>query len=245
MEIYQSKNLIIQQKGDLFIQEWKNVALNTEDFTKELKTFLSFYEKARPKSVLWLQENFNLQIPPSLYKWIENDIVKRQYETGMTNLGFTVSSDMLSHLSVMASFEKIESVIQPNFFIDKNKAIHYLDKEVKRKTKLEYKVKQFDDFAKIDIKLDFNMLPKVISSLKKIEKEQVFVTKNLANIRSLSIREMQIFKLIINGYSSKEIATSLFIETSTVSTHRKKIIQKLQIKRPVDWYLIANYFNLL
>ena len=245
MDIYQSENLTIKQHDDMFIQEWVNSDLNADDFTKELKVFLSFYEKVKPKSVLWLQENFKLQIPPALYKWIEEDIVKRQYETGMTNLGFTVSSDMLSHLSVMASFEKIESVIQPHFFIDKHRAIDHLRKEVNRKHKIKYEVQRLNDLAKVNVELNFDLLPKLVNSIKSIEKEQEFINNFLPKIRSLTVREMEIFQLIIQGKSSREISTQLFIETSTVSTHRKKIIQKLHIEKPIDWFLIAKSFNLL
>jgi len=244
MEVYQSKNIIIKLKNDMLIQRWSESDLSVEDFRKELKTFLSFYEKARPKSVLWLQEKFKLQIPTSLYDWIESDIVKRQYETGMTNLGFTVSADMLSHLSVMASFEKVRSVIQPNFFTDQNFAIQFLNLETKRKSSIQYKVQQLNNIAKIDIELDFDLLPKVVSTLQKIEKEQEFINHNLSKIRSLSSREMEIFKLIVNGYSSKEIAIKLFIETSTIGSHRKNIIKKLEINRPTDWFLLAKAFDL-
>ncbi len=244
MKIYESKNLTITNRDNMLIQEWIEVNLSVKDFQKELEIFLSFYEKTKPKSVLWLQENFKLQIPPSLYKWIENDIVKRQFETGMTNLGFTVSADMLSHLSVMASFEKIQSVIQPNFFTDKNTATYFLNKEVARKSKLAYRVEQQGDKAKIDIELDFDLLPKVITTLNNIEKEQRCINKNLPNIKSLSPREMEIFKLIVNGYCSKEISVKLFVETSTIAWHRKNIISKLKINRPVDWFLLAKAFDL-
>ena len=154
----------------MLIQEWVSDDLSIEDFQTELKTYLSFYEKTRPKSVLWLQENFKLQIPSNLYNWIENDIVKRQYETGMQNLGFTVSADMMSHLSVMASFEKVQSVIQPNFFTDKNIAVDFLEKELNRKNELEFKVVQQGDLAKIDVTLGLNILHKVVTKLKNIEK---------------------------------------------------------------------------
>ena len=244
MKIYTSKNLTITHRDDMLIQEWITEDLCVEDFQTELKTYLSFYEKVRPKSVLWLQENFKLHIPPKLYSWIENDIVKRQYETGMQNLGFTVSADMMSHLSVMASFEKVQSVIQPNFFTDKNVAIDFLEKELKYKNELAFKVSQEGGIARIDISLGLNLLPKVVSTLKNIEKEQCFIYNNLKKMQSLTPREMQIFKLIVNGYASKEISGLLFIETSTVHTHRKKISKKLEIKRPVDWFLMAKAFDL-
>jgi len=51
--------------------------------------------------------------------------------------------------------------------------------------------------------------------------------------------------LIANGYSSKEIAIKLYIETSTVDTHRKNIIKKLNIKRSIDWFFIAKAFSFL
>jgi len=244
MKIYNSNNLTITHRDDMLIQEWITNNLSVEDFQTELKTYLSFYEKVRPKSVLWLQENFKLQIPPNLYHWIENDIVKRQYETGMQNLGFTVSADMMSHLSVMASFEKVQSVIQPNFFTNRNIAIDFLDKEVKRKNELEFKIMQQGDIAKIDVTLGMNLLPKVVSTLKNIEKEQRFINNNLRNIQSLTPREMEIFKMIVNGYCSKEVANTLFITNETVKTHRKNIIKKLQIKKSVDWFLIAKAFDL-
>jgi len=228
----------------MLIQQWINDDLSVEDFQTELKVYLSFYEKLRPKSVLWLQEKFKLHIPPNLYNWIENDIVKRQYETGMQNLGFTVSADMMSHLSVMASFEKVQSVIQPNFFTDENVAINFLDKELKRKNELEFKVIQNGDIAKVDITLGLNLLPKVVSTLKTIEKEQLFINKNLKHIQSLTPREMEILKLIVNGYDSKEIANNLCIAPYTVYTHRKNIIKKLKIKKSVDWFLIAKAFDL-
>lgn len=245
MEIYKSQNICINQRSNMLIQQWTSNKLSVDDFRKELKTFLSFYEKIKPKSVLWLQENFRLEIPPSLYNWIENDIVKKQYESGMTNLGFTVSADMLSHLSVMASFEKVKSVVQPNFFTDRNMAINFLDREVKKKSNLIYKVQKQDKRSKIEIELDNKLLPKVVSTLEKIEKEQKYIDDNLSKIKSLSHREMEIFRLIVNGYSSKEISTKLYIETSTIGSHRKNIIKKLNIKRPLDWFICAKAFDLL
>jgi len=244
MTIYSSSNLTITHQDEMFIKEWINPSLSIEDFKNELKIVMSFYEKIRPKSVLWLQENFKLQIPPSLYEWFENDILKRQYETGMTNMGFTVSPDMLSHLSIMASFEKVQSLIQPHFFTDREVATDFLKKEMARKSELTYSVERLDDKARVSIELDFNLLPKVITKLKKIEAEYEFINDNLDKIKSLTRREMEIFRLIVNGYTSKEISSQLFVETSTISTHRKRIISKLDIDRSVDWFLLAKAFDL-
>lgn len=46
----------------------------------------------------------------------------------------------------------------------------------------------------------------------------------------LSNREKEILHLIANGKTSKEIAEDLFIAKTTVDTHRKNMIRKLQLK---------------
>jgi DNA-binding NarL/FixJ family response regulator len=46
----------------------------------------------------------------------------------------------------------------------------------------------------------------------------------------LTRREMEILKLICDGYSSKDISEKLFISINTVETHRKKILLKLNVK---------------
>lgn len=50
----------------------------------------------------------------------------------------------------------------------------------------------------------------------------------------LSSREKEILKLIGEGKTSQEIADSLFIGKSTVDTHRKNIIKKINIQGKTD-----------
>jgi DNA-binding NarL/FixJ family response regulator len=47
---------------------------------------------------------------------------------------------------------------------------------------------------------------------------------------NLSTREKEVLQLIIKGKSSKEISAELYIALSTVETHRKKILQKANVK---------------
>lgn len=46
----------------------------------------------------------------------------------------------------------------------------------------------------------------------------------------LSNREKEILQLIANGHTSKKIAETLFIAKTTVDTHRKNMIRKLDLK---------------
>ncbi|TXD49094.1 helix-turn-helix domain-containing protein [Polaribacter sp. IC073] len=88
-------------------------------------------------------------------------------------------------------------------------------------------------------------LPKLISFSKELEKNRQFATRNKKKFNSLTDKEKEVFILVINGKSSHEIAKILFIETSTVSTHRKRIKQKLNLKSIFDWYQYAKAFELM
>jgi DNA-binding NarL/FixJ family response regulator len=48
-------------------------------------------------------------------------------------------------------------------------------------------------------------------------------------LENLSPKELEVLLLLADGKSNKEIAQSLFIETSTVKSHVNKIYQKLNI----------------
>jgi DNA-binding NarL/FixJ family response regulator len=49
----------------------------------------------------------------------------------------------------------------------------------------------------------------------------------------LTKREMEILRLICDGFSSKDISEKLFISINTVETHRKRILLKLNVKNSV------------
>jgi DNA-binding NarL/FixJ family response regulator len=50
------------------------------------------------------------------------------------------------------------------------------------------------------------------------------------SLQALSIREIEIIKLVKEGMSSKEIATAASISVKTVEVHRYNILKKLQLK---------------
>ena len=49
----------------------------------------------------------------------------------------------------------------------------------------------------------------------------------------LSNREREVFQLIAEGHSTREIADMLYVSVSTVKSHRSKIMEKLGIDNPV------------
>ena len=51
--------------------------------------------------------------------------------------------------------------------------------------------------------------------------------ENDAAVRPLSVREMEIMKLLAAGLNSKQIAMQLSISKNTVDTHRRRILDKI------------------
>lgn len=53
-------------------------------------------------------------------------------------------------------------------------------------------------------------------------------------LKELTERELEIFRLLADGYQVREIAEKLFISVKTVGTHRQNIMRKLQLKSMAD-----------
>lgn len=57
--------------------------------------------------------------------------------------------------------------------------------------------------------------------------------------RELSLREKEIVKAIVRGYSNKEIASMMNLSVNTVMTHRRNIAAKLKIHSPAGLTIYA------
>jgi two-component system invasion response regulator UvrY len=62
---------------------------------------------------------------------------------------------------------------------------------------------------------------------------------------SLSERELAVFKLLAAGISIMDISASLSVNTSTVSTYRSRILEKLNIKSNAELTLYAIEFGII
>jgi DNA-binding NarL/FixJ family response regulator len=56
---------------------------------------------------------------------------------------------------------------------------------------------------------------------------------------SLSEREREVFQLVAEGHSNKEIATLLSVSPATIETHRAHILQKLDVHNTAELVLYA------
>lgn len=56
----------------------------------------------------------------------------------------------------------------------------------------------------------------------------------------LSVRELEVLKLLTKGKSSKDIAEELFVSKNTVDTHRRKILEKTGAKTTAELIAMIN-----
>jgi two-component system nitrate/nitrite response regulator NarL len=84
-------------------------------------------------------------------------------------------------------------------------------------------------------------LKKVLEAIREVHKNKTFFDDAIATKDSitkdeivLSSREKEILRLVGEGKTSQEIADILFIGKSTVDTHRKNIIKKMNIYGKTD-----------
>lgn len=80
----------------------------------------------------------------------------------------------------------------------------------------------------------------ICEEVKNIISEQIMDDNPSQGINALSEREMQIVKLIKEGFSSKEISAQLNISLKTVEVHRHNILKKLSLKNSAA---LVNYIN--
>ena len=87
------------------------------------------------------------------------------------------------------------------------------------------------------------MCGKIASAV--LENKSTAVTEYTCEGLNISEREMEIIKLIAEGYSNKEVADKLFLSTHTVTTHRKNIMNKLGLNNTAGLVLFAVRENLV
>ncbi len=69
------------------------------------------------------------------------------------------------------------------------------------------------------------------------EMEEITESKN--SFDSLSRREREVFQLLAEGKSIKEIADKLFISRKTVESHKYNVMEKLKVSSVVDLTMVA------
>jgi diguanylate cyclase (GGDEF)-like protein/PAS domain S-box-containing protein len=106
-------------------------------------------------------------------------------------------------------FERFLKKSENDLFINKNKKITYLDNRKKQNASPHLNV--------VESNIDLNQ-------------EVLHIALNhLKDLYLVSVREMDVFKLLVEGLSNKEISDRLFISEHTVKNHITRIFQKLTV----------------
>jgi DNA-binding NarL/FixJ family response regulator len=87
------------------------------------------------------------------------------------------------------------------------------------------------------------MCGKIVTSV--LEEKPANAVEYTCEGLNISEREMEIIKLIAEGFSNKEVADKLFLSTHTVTTHRKNIMNKLGVNNTAGLVLFAVRENLI
>ena len=80
-------------------------------------------------------------------------------------------------------------------------------------------------------------LPKKISDI--LLNDSIGINNSSYFIPKLTVREKEILNLIIQEFTTEEIAVKLFVSTKTVESHRSNLIQKLVVKNSAGLVRVA------
>jgi two-component system response regulator NreC len=85
--------------------------------------------------------------------------------------------------------------------------------------------------------------PKMIRSL--LKPEPPITVHEQSTVEKLTSREVEVLKLIVQGYTNKQVADELSISIRTVEGHRATLTDKLGIRSRVDLLRYARDHNLI
>ena len=80
-------------------------------------------------------------------------------------------------------------------------------------------------------------LPKKISDI--LLNDSIGINNSSYFIPKLTVREKEILHLIIQEFTTEEIAAKIFVSTKTVESHRSNLIQKLGVKNTAGLVRVA------
>lgn len=173
--------------------------------------------------------NFTSKIVHSQDKDMINECLKRSFQSDSTSIQHSVINQLSKvkcrarHIRGYWKYFIIYALDYRNDTSNSNEKIGLIvDERIRSSPKNDTKSTDVDD--DINTNTDF---PKLAFQ------------KSILNSRSLSPRENEVLEMISNGFLSKEIAERLHISDSTVVTHRKNLISKLNVRNTAELIKIA------
>jgi len=249
-KVYESNYLLItlEPANDLSIQYWKQSPTTIDIFKKEMLAYASLYSQFTPSKSLWLQTNFALDLDEETHYWIEEKVNIPCKAYGNEKCAFVVSKNVLAHISVIESFDKVNSCIVVKHFLTEEDARKWLSPVLfqrKEPQKIEITYKGIDEDGNLLIKISNskNNIKNIFQSLQQIIDRDRFIDTNLQQFTSLTKREKQVLECVIQGMQHKEISIGMKISLHTVRTHWRNIKEKLAIKNTPEISKYAAFFD--
>ncbi|MEA5401472.1 helix-turn-helix transcriptional regulator [Arcicella sp. DC2W] len=226
---------------------------SADDFIGIIKDYRVHFDNVGGISkALWDNTNLTFAIPPDLQKWVDSflnmpDWQKLNQLYVPPKLGFVISTDTASHLSVVDVFENSQTGFRPHFFVNKEEAVEWMFKSDNTPKPLPEppEIKILHDViphkTRIELTIDSEDLSEYLFMLNKLLRSRKLTQKHTENYLKLTKREREILGLIIHGMTDKLIATHLCLSYETIRTHRKNIMTKLECKKASQLSIYA-YF---
>ncbi len=102
-----------------------------------------------------------------------------------------------------------------------------------------HKIYKGENYFSLDVAT--KMMTKFMSSKPTDNNDEVVEDEDL----QLTKREIEVIKLIAEGLTSQDIADKLFISPRTVDTHRRNLLQKLNVKNTAELIKFAIKHNIV
>jgi DNA-binding CsgD family transcriptional regulator len=262
MEVYRGDCLAVIYEKDKsrIINSWEASPRDIAVFKKEMIEYLAVVKKIKPAQIIWLQQVFALALNDEVKLWIENNILVpvfsagfiTQDEEGFHHIAFVVGENVLTHIEITKMFSKKHSTVsRPKYFATEVEARNWLDnkpidKELQNSNneiEVVYKGVDTNGKAIIEYKDDASNINTIINLFERVLNENSFIKENLAKYISLTPREKEVLKLIIKGYTNKQVSQEMHISPNTVRTHRNRVWKKLDIKTYSDCLKYKVFFE--
>ena len=258
MEVYNGPHLIIEYEKDnsRLINTWKSNPPNDVVYREELIEYLDISKKIKPSQMIWILDKKTFKPNLATKKWVDEVILNPIFKSGFVKrradgydqFAFVFGQDVAV---LMQGVESPYTGFNPKYFTNEIEAINWLSKESKAidyKTinqNLDITFKGIDDNGKIvfELKEDASKFDGTINLFKTIIEQHHFMKNNIDKYSSLTKRERETLKFIINGYDNKQIAEKMHISPNTIRTHRNRIWHKLEIKHFSNCFKYKCFFN--
>ncbi len=220
---------------------WNKVE-NTEQYLSGMTHFKEVYYKTKPKNTFWDNRDFNFQLNEGLQTWTNSFFYNQVTKDGFNGkVGVLMGDEIQSSISIDNLFNNGSYELKLRFFKDEQIALDWFSKPFLKSESHHLPEISFTETPG-KIQCQFEMASEEFHDyfllIKQLFKNRNFSIQNAEKFYSLTGREREILKLVIQGSTNFEIADSLFVSIETVKTHRKKIMAKLAFR---NVYELTNF----